>query len=284
MKKKQIGYLLNDYFYTINKQLSTVKKSFEEEAIHKWRVAYKKLRVFVRLLDQEDSIIEKISIPKKLKRTYNTLGAIRDLQLLERRILNSLPNHFVNIDGYIKSSKMEIKSLIRKLNKKPLKKIIAKCIKCMKGYLPDSLSFGNLFYFILLKRLNANAIISSGQISDNDIHDIRKNLKDIFYIIEWYASLELNKLDKKETSIKDISPFEQLLQNLGEFHDYCTAIALLNGRILLDIEKGRAAGIGANKRIMDKRKTEHERELASSIKTDLYLKWLFRGYSFLHTP
>lgn len=266
MKKKQIEGLINDYFFKINSQLLTVKNTFDEEAIHKWRVAYKKLRAFVRLLNQENSIIERISISKKLKKTYTTLGAIRDLQLQEHRIVNSLPNDFVNIDGYIKSLKKEIKSLIRKLKKQPLKKIIAKCIKCMKASLPDSLSFGTLFYFILLKRLNANAIIASVQTSDNNIHEIRKNLKDIFYIIEWYASLEQNKLDKKETSIKENSPIEQLLLKLGEFHDYCTAIALLNGRILLDIERGELQVLGQIKELWIKEKQSMKESLLLQLK------------------
>ena len=50
----------------------------ELDAVHDWRVDYKKLRAVLRMASEED---EKIDIPLSLKDVYSISGEIRDRQM-----------------------------------------------------------------------------------------------------------------------------------------------------------------------------------------------------------
>ena len=86
MNQEQIKHITNNHYRKLKKQTKTVAEEFDMEAIHQFRVEYKKLRAFLRIISLQHETAGEIKFPKKLKRGYNIIGSVRDLQLQQQRI------------------------------------------------------------------------------------------------------------------------------------------------------------------------------------------------------
>jgi CHAD domain-containing protein len=89
MDQAQIKNITNSRYRKLKKHIERVAESFDAEAIHQFRVEYKKLRAFFRMLSQGEDAGGEIKILKKLKKGYNVSGYIRDLQLQQLRIMEA---------------------------------------------------------------------------------------------------------------------------------------------------------------------------------------------------
>ena len=87
MNQEQIKHITNNHYRKLKKHIKKVSEDFNLEAIHQFRVEYKKLRAFLRMILQDHVTAGEIKISKKLKKGYNISGSIRDLQLQQQRIL-----------------------------------------------------------------------------------------------------------------------------------------------------------------------------------------------------
>ena len=198
-------------FKDIDKLCSKICKTFNAEDIHDFRVAVKKLRAFLRLLDiKKDGPI----IPKLLKNFYRYVGNIRNIQLYEQNLFkyitahdNKKPGEYINLlnkeknywkkeaadlmknDDFLKVKEKIRKALPAKLEKPAIKKFVQNKLDNLKlqlEYLTD----------------------------DNPLHSIRKILKDIFYnwdYIKYYADLP--------AAISNKEALKLLTAILGEFID-----------------------------------------------------------------
>ena len=103
------------FFKKLEKKFNKVIPNFELEAIHKFRVEYKKLKAFFRMVGNESKIKNKFRFSSKLKKAYQISGIIRDLQLQQIRISdetkadNEKPQQYVKIlEKRIGKSKIEL--------------------------------------------------------------------------------------------------------------------------------------------------------------------------------
>src|SRR5690349_24742219 len=81
MHKKELVHIIDKRFESFSKNWNGMH-NLQLDAVHDWRVDYKKLRAVLRLASEED---EKIEIPLSLKDVYTISGEIRDRQMqLER--------------------------------------------------------------------------------------------------------------------------------------------------------------------------------------------------------
>lgn len=53
MDAEQITKITNAHYRKLNKHLKKITEDFDAEAIHQFRVEYKKLRAFLRMISQE---------------------------------------------------------------------------------------------------------------------------------------------------------------------------------------------------------------------------------------
>ena len=67
-----------------------MKKRFTEHAIHLFRIDFKKLRAFVRLLRAASPRAEQLKIPHRFKKMYSIAGNIRDVQLTTKLLRKNI--------------------------------------------------------------------------------------------------------------------------------------------------------------------------------------------------
>ena len=227
MNKEQIKHITNIHYRKIKKHLKRIVEDFDAEAIHEFRVEYKKLRAILRMIAQENETAGELKISKKLKRAYTISGSIRDLQLQQQRILEATKQEPKKPQAYLNLLQKEIDNLKPELSEILLENPIAESKKKTDASVPDEFQLTGFKSFIQKKWAAINAIILSGHFIDDNIHAIRKSLKDLFYNLKIYKRVELDILSLSVWKGKDEKYFNQLLDELGKFQDKCMAIALL---------------------------------------------------------
>jgi CHAD domain-containing protein len=225
MNKQQITHIAGAFFRRLKKYGNNAAENFNAESIHRFRVEYKKLRAFLRMISQESN--RKIKISKTLKHSYSVAGAIRDLQLQQQRLAETSKQKSKNSKPVDAILQKKINTLEAELLKILSKNPIAICKKKITPLLPDKYSLGHFKLFIQNKLASINALLSKSHISDANIHFIRKSLKDLFYNVQLYKGTEQKKLSQLIYKARNKNAFTQLLTELGSFQDKCIAIALL---------------------------------------------------------
>jgi len=190
----------------------------DAETIHRFRVSYKKLRAFLRMLNSRKSAAKKLKLTKMLKSCYHVAGAIRDTQLQQRRIKAPA--------AYGILLKQKITALTPLLAKHVVLKPVAKAKKKILRKIPHSFSLEEFDQYSSKKWREVNSIISQARFDDTCIHTIRKYLKDIFY------NQALFEKDKKKSRNKRVRSTDGLLDELGKFQDKNVALSFLTGEWL----------------------------------------------------
>jgi CHAD domain-containing protein len=268
MNKREIKNITDKYYRKLKKQCKTVTEGFDAEAIHQLRVAYKKLRAFLRMLRQGEDAGGEIKNLKKLKKGYRVSGSIRNLQLQQQRITEAAKPEPKKPQAYLTLLEKEIDKLKPELVEIFWDDPVAESKKKTDAAVPGEFSNLQFSSFIKKKEANVAAIIASGYFSDDNIHLIRKNLKDIFYNIKTYQEIEDHISSLKIWNGKDEKYFDQLLNELGSFQDKCTAIALLKPHWLSSLDNYNRKITEQIKKIWIKEKRNQKRLLVKKLKTD----------------
>jgi CHAD domain-containing protein len=269
MDKGQIKHITNSGYRKLKKCLKKISASFDAEAIHRFRVGYKKLRAFFRMLSQQNDAKRKIKIVSQLKKAYSISGAVRNLQLQQQRIAAAPKQVPEKTQAYLTLLQKEIDKLKPELLEIFSENAVAESKKKTNAALPDKLQLLDLKVYVKKKWAAVNAIITSNCFSDNNLHLIRKNLKDMFYNLKIYQGMGNNVSPLPIWNGKDEKYFDQLLNELGSFQDKCTAIALLKPHWLNSLDKYNRKIPEQTKKIWTKEKKSQKRLLIKKIKTDL---------------
>jgi len=196
------------------KNLQALKRKPDQDAMHQFRVAIKKLRSYLKLYSH---IVEKNDKDKLMAQTntvFSIIGKYRDLQMnlelladFEQKNKTSyepLSSHFKGLENY---SSQQMQKALRKYDGYELK-IITTHIYRLSDINPA-----------LLERKVKQACIDHLENSNNrlknlsrDAHPIRKSLKDFFYWqkivpVSFFPGLKMKK-------------FEKILDELGRWQDY----------------------------------------------------------------
>lgn len=227
MKQQHIRHIIRLLFKRLSRYAGQIKKAGGRQAVHLFRVETKKLRAFLRLLSLELKKEDELNIPGSLKKMYRALGKMRDRQLHQRRM-----------KAAIKSNK-HIHPAIKLIWKEEVKKICGKEMKLLsvsdmvaagkklEGKLPGMLEADTVKKFFRLKMNGILHIVNKGSYTDEELHSIRKHLKDIIYIRKLYDSEK--KIQQPFTLWKmfELKTFEQTAQQLGTFNDLCNDLHFL---------------------------------------------------------
>jgi CHAD domain-containing protein len=176
MKEKRIKKILNSQTNEIAQLAKAVGHDFNKKAIHDLRVTVKSLRSFLRFLSSHDETAgHKIS--GKLKRIYHIAGGIRDAQLelgtiTERKLL--LPVYSTGLNELISTRKKEWERHFSK-------KTIGSFNKGLLNHKFDVFTVSDLHSFFSNKMTAIEALSNIRLPSDDQVHKIRKLVKDILY-------------------------------------------------------------------------------------------------------
>lgn len=269
MDRAQIKNITDSRYRKLKKHIENVADSFDPEAIHLFRVEYKKLRAFFRMLSQGDKSAGEIKILKKLKKAYNVSGSIRDLQLQQQRITEAAKKEPKPPRGYLNLVQKEIDKLKPELLDIISENPVAECKKKTDAAVPVEFSDLQFNSFIKRKQADVTAVIEAGYFSDDTIHSVRKNLKDVFYNLKIYkaSGTDVSPVDKG----KGEKYFDQLLNELGDFQDKCTAIALLKSYWINSLNTYNRELLASIKKTWVKEKVNLKKLLIKKLKTDIAL-------------
>ena len=172
--KKQIAKVVNHYGRTIQQLCREIPGEFKVDMIHDLRVAYKKLRAFIRLLQIED---RKLQIPDDLKLIYRSCGTVRDLQL----VLEKLEPDAADIPSFIKGLRHDLFLAKELLVLNIEDTSVGRCIKELREALPSEINEGTVRQFVQQK-IAAIHILLLALENEEELHGIRKALKDLVYV------------------------------------------------------------------------------------------------------
>ena len=269
MNKEQTKHITNNHYSKLKKHIKVIAEDFDVEAIHQFRVAYKKLRAFLRMISQDHEKAGEIKISKKLKKGYNISGSIRDLQLQQQRILEATKQELKKPQAYIRLLHKEIEKLQGELSEIFLEKPVTESKKKTDASIPDEFPLNSFRNFAQKKWAAIYAIIASGHFSDDNIHAIRKSLKDLFYNLKIHEGIEYDILSQSIWKGKDEQYFKKLLDELGSFQDKCTAIALLKSYWLNSLNPYNRKLLERIKKAWLKDKVRRKRLLVKKLKANV---------------
>jgi len=269
MNKEEIKHITDTHYKKIKKHIKQVTKDFDVEAIHQFRVEYKKLRAFLRMMSQQKGNAGEIKISKKLKKGYNISGVIRDLQLQQQRILEVTKEESQKPRAYITLLQKESDRLKKELSEIFLEKPVNECKKKTDVLVPEKFPLNSFRNFILQKWAAIYEIIISGNFNDDNIHAIRKNLKDLFYNLKIYEGIEHDIISLSIWKGKDENYIIQLLDELGKFQDKCVSIALLKSSWINSLNTSNREQLRRIKVAWIKDKLITKKLLIEKLKTDI---------------
>jgi CHAD domain-containing protein len=221
MKQAQLTEIVTKRLEHMKKLSGQIRENFDIEDLHDLRVEYKKLRAFIRLVQLEIDA-SKLKVPGKLKSVYEAGGPVRDLQLFLPRLLP----HFSQLPSKVYLERLENKLTAAKENLKQAidKTSIEKVEETVLGKLPHNLSKETIKKFVQQKVLAIQTGLSAIH-DDEDLHTIRKQLKDLIHVLKIYRNdLNLPFPVNVGISEEDLNHAGSLL---GKYNDLCVALTFL---------------------------------------------------------
>jgi CHAD domain-containing protein len=228
LKKIKLDKALTDRFKKIEAVLDKLKQDSNPNLIHIFRVETKKLKALIRLLRFNLKNPAVVKFPKPLNELYQSMGSLREWQIQKKKIEKAC--------GDLKLS--EPKAYLHRINRKTdsCKRRVRKLtnhFQTLKKYLnrilensPTIFKPETITLFILDKVHSVQLILLSGKFDDESMHEIRKKIKDIQYIISGAA--KTGETDEKSSTLK---PIQELSAMLGDYHDLCISLELLKKEI-----------------------------------------------------
>lgn len=223
MKAKDIKKIISGRFKELNKSCDKIRKEFAVKDIHKFRTDVKKLRAFIRLITfSPERPVKKL--PKGLRELYGITGEIRDSQLQLERIKNTHQDN-AGLKEYTHLLNAVIKNNRKKLKKKLSAKLLTACEKKIIKRLPETFDIKCIVNFAMDKINRMEVLRRTGNKKDDDIHSIRKNLKDVMYAVQMIDDSLKPSFPTVFSGAGDKIKMEQLSDQLGLFTDMSAALA-----------------------------------------------------------
>jgi CHAD domain-containing protein len=222
MNAKDIRDVVKSAFKALGELVTQIAVHFDEEAIHDFRVTVKKLRAFLRLLNAVENKDDKLKLTGRFKALYSDLGSIRNLHMLEDEVYKlAVDDSNLLPVKYLRAIKIDVEERKLKVAAMSLKDVVENEKDYLLHALPNKLTDHTLKRFLKQKWDAILELIVIGHLSDEQLHDIRKALKDILYnwkYIEEYATEILPGTLSNEENIK------VLTDKLGKLQDISTII------------------------------------------------------------
>lgn len=208
-------------FRRLKRYATHIKEKAGTEDIHAFRVEVKKLRAFVRLLQEGQ---DKIKIPRPLKKAYRKAGLVRSLQLHRQIIKDArdkpegLPVQYLKqVDKKISAAKKDLKQALQPAL---LRRAKAKMEKKLQGALRQAAV--REFY---QKKLTAvRDMFSAASMDDEQWHTTRKILKDILYNAKTFEADLSRRFPVQGWNKDKQDAYTTLTDELGKFQDSSTEL------------------------------------------------------------
>lgn len=228
MKRAYLAEVIKKHGRRIKKYSEQLPGSFETEMIHELRVEYKKLRAFIRLL-QMDADARHITMTPDIKTVYHAAGQVRDLQLFLAQVKSQAEKDNISFTNYWQYLQQRLFKAKEALVKAIEDLKAGKAIDNIMHELPHALEDVAVRKFIHRKVAAVQVILLALE-KDDELHTVRKQLKDIIYNIrifdsDWGISFPVTAW-RSEKRLNDTAAM------LGDFNDRCIALSFLSEPVI----------------------------------------------------
>lgn len=220
MKKRKLQRLVKQKMDDVEHHALQLFSTNDAEVIHQLRVGFKKLRALIRLAASAHGADKKLQVPEGLKNIYHAAGEVRNLQLYRQAILP----FFKDTDSYATIVTGEIDHASAQLTRTVKDFKFHKARREILHRLPSKLPGKVVDRFVEDKTNTINELLRK-DMPDEDMHSIRKALKDISY------NLKALKADEEKylpiANRKSLLELTTLMDTLNVYHDHVVHLSLL---------------------------------------------------------
>lgn len=182
MDSDKILHHIKKLLQHVEEYATAIAHDGSEEDIHQLRISYKKLRAFLRLSMCSQHPERSLKEMHPLKKVYSLAGEVRGMQLYSAKITALVSNE--DYTGWLTAGTGKKKSKLSKdAGKLSLGHVAEKAAGHSFTHIDDKAVFG----FIKQRRKTITALLQAGM-TDDDLHEVRKQIKDILYTIDLLKS------------------------------------------------------------------------------------------------
>jgi len=211
MKEERIKKLILKFTAALAKTGKVRGEHLDKEGIHDFRVTVKKLRAFLRMLAVANG--QNNDLTKDFKRIYHIAGAIRDMQLeLEkaRKLHIAVPGYTSHLEQVISQQRVA-------WDQSNPEESVAHLEKRLERGDYSGISSDAFYHFLYGKTKAVRRITSRPQVSDDQLHEVRKHIKDAVYATElcrkkWREAYE--KAGEPESE-----ELKKITDKIGDYND-----------------------------------------------------------------
>lgn len=220
--------VIEKYAGQLRKLCDRIPGHFEEEDIHDWRVNYKKLRAFLRMVTTGiDGHLPVMT--SEFKKIYAAAGQVRELQLFLATLkssatldLKALPVYHHHLEKQLFAAKEEF---IKRTDVFSFEKETDRWMLMLPEYLNDK-----TVRDFVQKKITAIRLLLLVTEEDEHLHSIRKNLKDIIYNIRTFGNVW--GISFPVIGWKSEKQLAEIAEELGAYNDRCNALVHFEENIL----------------------------------------------------
>lgn len=263
MKKSERIRILDKRCRHLQKHKEQLLGGFGAEANHAFRVEVKKLRAFLRLLRFSQPQAENLHLPKSFHEFYQAVGTIRSIQIQKqwvetvcKELACSMPAGYTEVLN--RKEKEAINSAGQKAKEIDVHEIRNQLIKAVQGTFHKKEAEA----FVQKKREKLLTYLAAVTLTDENLHNVRKLLKDLLYVWPWIEE-EMTEAFPSRYFTKETCL--QLANRLGTFQDCCTVLALFSPPFLKDLSPGELHRIAAIKERCVQKKEKEKNALVVSL-------------------
>lgn len=212
----------------LQKLTERIPGNFKEKDIHQWRVEYKRLRAFLRMITA--SVADHVPhITNELKRIYAVAGAIRDIQLFQNKLPVALNGHSDKLAVYESMLSRQLfsakEAFIKRTDIFSFDREKARWLIMP----PDYLNVDIVRKFVQ-QRVTAIRLILLTPDHDEAFHSLRKHLKDIQYAIRVFT--DTWGISFPVTAWKNDKKLVDVAEQLGKYNDCCNALEHVSDEVI----------------------------------------------------
>jgi len=252
MSEKKVNTSIHKYEESLSVSAEQITLRFNIDNVHDFRTSVKKMRALLRWLGSS-----KRSLTASFTAIYHLSGELRNAQIL----LKDPATEKEELTGFRHWLSARVTRLEEEWYKKYDPRILRRLRKKIEraSYKKANKRTIHQFFRKRVNRLNGILIIPSPP--DEDLHDVRKILKDMQYVYAWGEKNEL--IDKGPTGeiLKEIG------HQAGSFNDRRIAIQLLSTYLEEEKPEGPAlAALLETKQKWEEAKEQQKKELIATLK------------------
>jgi CHAD domain-containing protein len=251
MHRKKVYHSIRKHGTGIRRSVS-ISTFFDADDVHSFRTHVKKLRAFLHWLDKD-----KKDLPPSFKEIYRISGELRDIQVLLKTMEEKEENHPA-FTAWLRDNAGRLQQLWDDTYDPAVIRRLLRSLQHQELNKPTTRRLRSFFNERVEK---IESIVYLPAPADDDLHDIRKELKDLYFIFAW---------GQKNDVVDEDDPTPETLKQLGEqcgrFNDRRIALTLLGAYIQQEQETEARQAAEALQQRWEEDRLSHKRELLQHLR------------------